>query len=30
MQTGLDNGFQEGEEFTWMIWDNETDEISFT
>ena len=26
-ETGLDNGFQEGEEFTWMIWDNETGEI---
>ena len=26
-ETGLDNGFQDGEEFTWMVWDNETDQI---
>ena len=26
-EAGMDNGFQEGEEFIWMIWDNETGEI---
>ena len=25
-EAGMDNGFQEGEEFIWMIWDAETQE----
>ena len=25
-EAGMDNGFQEGEEFIWMIWDAETEE----